>query len=147
MRLISLVILHCSASDNKDHDSVATIDQWHKERGFLRKRIPANAANKQDKSVGYHYIITQDGAVHPCRDESEIGAHCDGYNSHSIGICLTGLNKFTDEQFSSCKRLVASLCAKHNLELKDIVGHNVLNKNKSCPNFNVEEKILKGLLN
>lgn len=147
MRKIDLLILHCSASDLKEHDSIDVIDSWHRERGFLRKRIPANALNKQNKSIGYQYVITKDGSVHVGRDEDEVGSHCMHYNSNSIGICLTGNDRFSEEQFRACRELVIRLCAKYDIEVMNIVGHSVFDKNKSCPRFNVQEKILNGLYN
>jgi N-acetyl-anhydromuramyl-L-alanine amidase AmpD len=147
MRNINLIIVHCSASDAKVHDNIEIIDQWHKERGFLRRRIPANSLNKENKSVGYHYVILKDGEIIPGRDESEIGAHCEGVNLASIGICLTGLNEFSEEQFDSLIHLIRSLLDKYNLEPKDILPHYALNKHKSCPNFDLNDKIISKLYN
>lgn len=142
MRNINLIVVHCSDSDAKVHDNIEIIDEWHKQRGFLRRRIPMNALNKQNKSIGYHYVILKDGEVIPGRDESEVGAHCEGYNLASIGICLTGKNEFSSEQFEALTNLIKHLLTKYDLEPKDVLPHNSLNKNKSCPNFNLYDKIL-----
>lgn len=63
MRNIDLIVLHCSDSSNSDHNDISVIDAWNKDRGFLRKRIPANAVNKQEKSGGYHFFIKKDGTI------------------------------------------------------------------------------------
>lgn len=147
MRKIDLIVIHCSDSDNPKHDNLATIDSWHRVRGFLRKLIPAKAMNKLHKSIGYHYLITKNGSILPGRDLSEIGSHAQGYNSNSIGICLSGKNEFSKEQFVSAKQLITSLLDRYKLETKDVVGHNCLNKGKTCPNFDVQKEIIERIFN
>jgi hypothetical protein len=145
MRKINLIVIHCSDSDNPKHDNLATIDSWHKVRGFIRKLIPGDATNKLNKSIGYHYLITKNGSVLPGRDPREIGAHAQNHNSNSIGICLTGKTEFTKEQFISAKQLVTKLLDLYKLETKDVMGHNCLNNGKTCPNFDVNKHIIEGI--
>ncbi len=149
MRSIDLIVIHCSDSSNSDHNDISVVDAWHKERGFIRKRIPAGAANKIHKSVGYHFFIKTDGTIQIGRDLEEIGSHVKEFNSNSIGICLHGKKEsdFTEAQFISCRELIAKYIDLYKLEAKDVVPHNALNKDKSCPNFDINEKILKGLYN
>ena len=71
MRRIDKIIVHCTATPEGRDVSVKEIDLWHRQRGF--------------KGVGYHYVIGRDGTVDVGRPISEIGAHCSGYNSHSVG--------------------------------------------------------------
>lgn len=129
MRKIDLIVLHCSASDNSKHDNLKVIRDWHVfDRGF--------------SDVGYHFIITKDGKVHTGRPIERAGAHCKGYNRNSIGICLTGLNKFSQAQFDACRELVNELILEFGLTVIDVLPHNQFNKNKTCPNFNIWEKVL-----
>jgi len=123
MRQINLVVVHCSDSDNFDHDNISAIKQWHLARKFT--------------DVGYHYFIQKDGTVQKGRDESVIGAHVKDHNAHSIGICLSGRNGFHDEQFESLKKLLTEMIRKYNLQWSDVVGHRELTKNKTCPNFDI----------
>lgn len=148
-RKVELIVIHCSDSNKKEHDDIGVINDWHAKRGFLRKRIPAAALNKSHKSIGYQFFIKTDGTIQVGRDIEEIGAHCEGFNSSSIGICLHGKNEldFTEAQFRSCRELCVKYMDLYKLEPKDIVGHCSLNKNKLCPVFSVEEKIIKGLYN
>lgn len=76
MRKINKIIIHCSATPEGREITVEDITLWHKKRGF--------------KTIGYHYIIYLDGSIHIGRPEEEIGAHCVGQNSNSIGICYIG---------------------------------------------------------
>lgn len=129
MRRIDLIVIHCSASDRVTHDNVETIRNWHIfDRGF--------------SDIGYHYVITKDGKCHVGRDVHVMGAHAKGQNRHSIGICLTGLREFTQEQFKTAKEVIKELCKEHGLRPIDVVPHCSLNKEKTCPNFNIYEEIL-----
>ena len=127
MRKIDIIVVHCSASDVQGHDNVAVIKEWHLERGF--------------SDIGYHYIITKDGDIHVGRPLHISGAHCRGYNARSIGICLTGNEEFSDEQFKSLRELVNDLIIQFGLERKDVVPHNALNSHKTCPNFDLTEAL------
>jgi hypothetical protein len=133
MRKINRIIIHCSASSFGD---ASLIDSWHKERGW--------------KSIGYHYVILNgrrdsksayraklDGLVEPGRDESVIGAHCQGQNKDSIGVCLIGIKDFTPAQLASLYTLVTSLMKKYNLTSQDVFGHYEFTSGKTCPNIDM----------
>lgn len=60
-RKINLIVVHCSATRVNQDFPVEALEACHKARGF--------------KSIGYHYYITKDGMVYPCRPETEVGAH------------------------------------------------------------------------
>ncbi|WP_121022773.1 N-acetylmuramoyl-L-alanine amidase [Helicobacter vulpis] len=72
-RQIKKIIIHCSATKEGKNFKAADIDLWHKQRGF----------NK----IGYHYVIGLDGLVERGRGLDEVGAHAQGHNYDSIGIC------------------------------------------------------------
>ena len=71
-RKIDLIVVHCSATRINQNFPVEALEACHKARGF--------------HSIGYHYYITKDGVVYPCRPESEEGAHARHYNAHSVSI-------------------------------------------------------------
>lgn len=56
--------------------SAQQIDQWHKEKGW--------------SGIGYHYFVRKDGDVYRGRPEWSVGAHVQGMNYCSIGICAEG---------------------------------------------------------
>lgn len=124
MKTNEIVVLHCSASDIPRHDSIDVVRGWHKARGW--------------RDIGYQWFIDKKGGTYQGRKESDIGAHCKGHNSNSIGICLSGLNDFTDIQFEKCAELVMRIMDDYNLSTKDIYLHNEFNSNKTCPNFKKE---------
>lgn len=130
MRNIKKIIIHCSASDNKNHDSIAVIRRWHKAKGY--------------KDVGYHYFINKLGRIEQGRPLEQIGAHVRGHNRDSIGICLSGLNHFTDKQRESLKKLLKTIKKLTSKNLP-VYPHNKFTKKKTCPNFDIE-KFLNGNL-
>lgn len=131
MRVIKKIILHCSDSNSMGHNDISIIDRWHKERGF--------------KMVGYHYFIQYNGTVQrgrPLDDDAileadEIGAHVKGENYESVGICLHGKFKFSNDQFRSLAKLLIKLMEQFTLTIGDIYPHNYFNDKKTCPNFDV----------
>ena len=64
---------------------------------------------------------------------SKRGAHCLRHNDY-VGICLIGIDKFTDEQYNSLEELIR----RFQVEPDNIIGHNEVSI-KSCPNFSVQE--------
>ena len=70
------IAVHCSAtppSANVDEDEIR---QWHKARGW--------------DDIGYNVVIPRDGTIQIGRPLDYRGAHVEGYNARSIGVCLVG---------------------------------------------------------
>jgi N-acetylmuramoyl-L-alanine amidase len=75
------IVVHYSASAIESDLTLADIDRMHRLRGF--------------REVGYHIYIRKDGRVEYGRDLSrpglfETGAHSQGENDRSVGICYEG---------------------------------------------------------
>jgi N-acetylmuramoyl-L-alanine amidase len=128
-RRIHWIIIHQSASSNPKHDNPATIERWHRDRGF--------------SEVGYHFLIDSKGILHKGRDENKIGAHTLGNNRGSLGICLLGLfdksnpdRQPTPAQFKTLEILLIDLCSRHDLKKSDILGHSDLSATL-CPGFDL----------
>lgn len=128
-RTINWLFVHHSGSNNPEHANIETLRKWHKARGW--------------KDVGYHYAILPCGKVEEGRAEGEIGAHCQGHNKDSIGICLIG--KFekdnpdmqpTKEQLESLEILLIDLCSRYDLQKIDILGHCDVMATE-CPGFDL----------
>ena len=120
--IINYITIHCSDSDNKEHDNIHVIDYWHRLKGF--------------KKIGYNYFIKSCGTIQTGRSEGEILAHAKGHNKNHIAICLSGRNLFNDEQFFMLRTLIQSILNRH--DIKKIYYHNELNKYKTCPNFRLD---------
>ena len=126
MRKINFIILHCSATKESVNVTVSDIDKWHKERGFTK--------------IGYHFVVYLDGSVHKGRPIEEIGAHCKGQNSDSIGICYVGgldnTGKPKDTRTPAQKEALLKLLRtlKEKFPDAEIRSHRDF-ANKDCPCF------------
>ena len=67
-----LVLHHAEASKC----TVQDIHSWHLNNGW--------------SGIGYHYFIRKDGSIYRGRPDGAIGAHCQGSNTGSLGICFEG---------------------------------------------------------
>lgn len=128
------IVIHCSDSA---FGSSIEIDKWHREKGW--------------DNVGYHFVIcngqvendtylsVMDGMIERGRDTDKSGAHAKGYNNY-IGICLIGVNKFTDKQMHALVALLKELVDKYDIKSDNILGHYEVSS-KTCPNFNVRQLV------
>lgn len=124
-RLITHIIIHCSDSDQRAHDDVEVIRQWHYIRGF--------------SNIGYHFFIKKDGTIQVGRPLSEMGAHCTTMNMVSIGICFSGRDIFTKDQFLSAYSLIETLMNNYKIPKSKVLPHSFFNTNKTCPNFSLDK--------
>lgn len=65
MRIINLIVVHCSATRGDSTLSPEALDLMHRRRGF--------------NGTGYHYYIRKDGTLHLTRPLERIGAHVKGF--------------------------------------------------------------------
>lgn len=130
MRKINKIIIHCSESDNPEHDDIEVIRKWHTSPSPYDPSKPWS-------DVGYHYFIQKDGTIQKGRDEDIVGAHCFGENQNSIGICLHGIDLFSEMQFRHLNNLICDISGRHGI--KEIGGHYQYDDRKTCPNFDIPE--------
>jgi N-acetylmuramoyl-L-alanine amidase len=130
LKKVDFLVVHCSATPAKMNVDRNMIDRWHRERGWL--------------GIGYHYVIKRDGTLEVGRPLDQIGAHVEGYNDRSLGICMAGgmdadnkkpENNFTPAQLATLQSTLYTLLIEH--PRARICGHNELNPNKACPSFDV----------
>lgn len=138
-RPISRIVIHTAAAahDGKPVDqSAANIRHYH-------------MATKGWADIGYHYVVRFDGRVEEGRPVERPGAHVEGMNRKSVGICFTGhgdLADFTPEQKAAGVELVCELLDAFNLvdefwaNPMRVLGHHecygipgVPNTHKTCP--------------
>ncbi|MBQ8939920.1 MAG: N-acetylmuramoyl-L-alanine amidase [Paludibacteraceae bacterium] len=126
MRKINEIIVHCTATFPEQVVTVADINRWHRQRGF--------------NEIGYHFLVNQQGQVAAGRAIEKAGAHCQGHNANSIGVCYVGgldlngkpADTRTDEQKTALRELLRSL--KEQFPNATIHGHNEFAA-KACPCF------------
>ena len=143
MRAIEQIIIHCSATPNGDaRFGLAELDQMHRERGW--------------RKVGYHYVIEVSGILREGRQVEEVGAHVEGNNAKSIGICMVGTDRFAEAQWVVLRDLVASLQTRfpgtsvwgHRDYSPDLNGDGLVEPRewfKTCPGFAVDAWRLSGM--
>ena len=133
MRKIDKIIVHCSATAEGLDVKTETIREWHM-RG------------EHFKDIGYHYVVELDGSIHKGRDEEDVGAHCVGQNTKSIGICYIGgvakdgktpKDTRTEAQKMSMYWLLRVLKAK--FPNATIHGHRDFAA-KACPSFDAKNE-------
>lgn len=125
----TLLIVHCAATPPSMNIGLREIRQWHKEKGWL--------------DVGYHFIIRRDGTIEDGRDVGAIGAHCEGKNYTSVGVCLVGgvdaggkpQANFTPQQMQALKDVLAGLKVEY--PEATVHGHREFAA-KACPSFDVQ---------
>lgn len=185
-RPIDLVVIHCSATSSGKPlrrgkpgqlgylNCAQIIDAWHAERGFKRGDAARAQFNPSLGSIGYHFVIDLTGEVFTGRDVSEVGAHAQGFNAHSLGVCLVGGlerdGQFTAAQWKSLAEVVRWLTKTHAIQValpprrngdllaggvcghRDVspdTNHNgVITPNewlKTCPGFDVRAWLDRGL--
>ena len=132
MRIITLIILHCSGTPEGVRLAFEDCKRDHIE-------------HRKFKDIGYHYYIERDGSLHEGRALEEVGAHCLHHNKHSIGICYEGgldangeaADTRTEAQRDTLLDLLIRL--KQQFPNALIFGHNEFDSTKRCPCFDAEE--------
>lgn len=132
MRKITKIIWHCSATREGQDVSTEAIRRMHKtERGW--------------SDIGYHFVIELDGVAHTGRDLERPGAHTQGHNEESIGICYVGgverdgktpKDTRTPEQRAELYRLTEELLER--FPVATVHGHREFAA-KACPSFDVQK--------
>jgi N-acetylmuramoyl-L-alanine amidase len=134
---VKYLVVHCADTTVNMDIGAKEINEWHKARGW--------------DGIGYHYVIRRNGKIENGRALTVRGAHVEGYNGQSIGVCLVGGAKkgaggkltpesnFTPEQWATLKDLLLGLTKKFPGAVP--VGHNDLTDKKACPSFKVADWI------
>jgi N-acetylmuramoyl-L-alanine amidase len=129
--------VHCSATPEGKDYTVLDIRKWHKQQG--------------GSDIGYHYVVYRNGHIEAGRDVDIIGAHCEGHNAHSIGVCYIG-GCARDGRTPKDTRTLAQKAALISVltELRQmypqakIYGHRDFDKHgKKCPSFDAKEEYKK----
>lgn len=140
MRQIDEIIIHCSA----------TPAQWMDGAGVEAKRDEIRRWHVQERGwsdIGYHAVIDRDGRIAAGRDYDRAGAHAQGHNKTTLGVCLIGgagslptdkfADHFTPEQDKALRQWIDDMQADLPA-ITRISGHNEYAA-KACPGFQVAE--------
>jgi hypothetical protein len=88
--------------------------------------------------IGYHFLIGPDAAVYEGRPVSVTGAHVEGKNSGSIGICIVGDYRNDRDPLSlSCIAALADLLewliSAFRCHPRELYGHKDFKPSTECP--------------
>ena len=113
------IVLHhaeavkCTAQD---------IHSWHRANGWT--------------GIGYHFFVRKDGTIYRGRPINVVGAHVQGMNSCSIGICAEGDYHTKEKTMPQAqKKSIIELCQylkKNYYPNAKIVGHREIG-DSNCP--------------
>jgi N-acetylmuramoyl-L-alanine amidase len=107
------------------------------------------------KDIGYHYVIEETGLLRQGRPLHKPGAHVEGLNTPSIGICLIGngnTSDFNPRQYETLKSLLDTLLAR--FPDAQILGHRETGPfvpagkatKKACPGIKVSMIKIRGMV-
>lgn len=124
----TLIVFHCSDTEDGPGNDVEAIRKYHIERNGWA-------------DIGYHFVIEKRNNVYvmvPGREPQAIGAHAVGYNHNSIGVCIVGKYDMNvpDSAFSAAVQGLAHVCWTYGLPAGAIRGHRELPEHatkKTCP--------------
>lgn len=97
----SRIILHHAEATSCTPEQ---IHQWHLANGW--------------SGAGYHFLVRKDGTVWRLRPEWAVGAHAQGANSDSLGVCFEGryqTEEMPQAQIDAGRELVAHLKAGYGI--------------------------------
>ena len=100
------------ADFNLDHLNAEMVHDWHLARKW--------------SGIGYHYIIRTDGTIERGRPRWALGAHDEGENADSIGICVVYQESPTAATLDALAALLAELADIYGLlpdEAGTVGGH------------------------
>lgn len=135
-----IIVHHTGGTDanplaDTSHHTATMIRSWHLEKGW--------------SDIGYNWVIEKDGKTVKGRNELIDGAHTIGYNSKSIGICLSGnfdATYPTKDQELSLKKLLQDILVRYpNITKEKIVPHRKF-ANKTCYGKHLKDDWAQNLL-
>ncbi|MBM7582832.1 N-acetyl-anhydromuramyl-L-alanine amidase AmpD [Caldicoprobacter guelmensis] len=136
------IVLHHAAAQRATPQQ---IHEWHLQRGWL--------------GAGYNVYVRKDGSVWELRPLWAVGAHAEGVNFESIGVCAEGMYHPSDsqlydrempqKQFDALVKVVKDLMEEYP-SIKWIKGHNqVEGAATACPGsfFPLQEIVMSATNN
>lgn len=143
MRHINEIVVHCSATRP---EWMAGETAWQKRQEIKRWHLGLGWSD-----IGYHYLVDRDGVIADGRPIERAGAHVQGRNANTIGVCLIGghgssetdqfADHFTAAQDRALRGLLADLRRRFPAIVK-VSGHNEYAA-KACPGFRVADWLAK----
>lgn len=97
--------------------------------------------------IGYNFLVRDTGAIYEGRGWDRIGAHCTGWNTSSIGVCVIGNYQDTDPSPAALSSVawLYDEAVSHVGHPLHPMGHRDANHTTECPGIRLEQWVLSGL--
>lgn len=143
VRNITKIYIHCTATNNPDQWSMASLKHLHTASRSLTIQWGEYVTLGNGWSdVGYHYSVNKLGDYEAGRPWQRIGAGVNGDNTNAIHVALHGLDKFGGNQIDGTYELLDELLDQHKLSVLDVFGHyespSGSAQGKTCPNIEMD---------
>jgi hypothetical protein len=150
MRTFEFIVVHHAASYDDDnsrvvHQSVAVVKRYHmlpKARYDAEGKLVKGTGGRGFLDIAYQRYIEVDGKVRLGRLDKKPGAHTEGFNDRSLGVCVSGhadFEPFNEAQLRSLVAQCAAWCRLYSLGADRVIGHREAPQygakavRKSCP--------------
>jgi N-acetylmuramoyl-L-alanine amidase len=126
-RPVNLIVIHCSASPDYQDIGYKEIKDWH-------------VKGNKWSDIGYHYVVRRNGEIEAGRPLETAGAHANGVNANSVGICWVGTTSPSPEQYESLVGIINFVRGKYNIPIEKVLGHReAVKTSKTCPNLDMDK--------
>lgn len=144
-----LVVHHTGGTESNpledtSHHTFVQVNAWHR----VDPDVWLGYYSSLGFAIGYHYFIDKKGKITQGREDKDEGAHCKGYNTQSLGICLAGnfdVTMPTKEQIDALTALLKAKKTEYSIPNEKIVPHRKF-ANKSCYGKHLSNDWLQQLL-
>ncbi len=138
MRTYEYIVVHHAASYDEArkrvvHQSVDVVRRYH---------VTPKPNGRGFNDIGYQRYIEVDGKIRLGRLDKTPGAHTEGFNARSLGVCVSGHadhEPFSEPQLRSLIAQCAAWCRLYSLDADRVIGHREAPRygaqpvHKSCP--------------
>lgn len=114
--------------------------------------LPLAAGGRGFRDIAYNAYIEVDGKVRVGRPDWVAGAHTQGFNSRSLGVCCSGSGDhepFNDAQLAALVAWCVDKCVKFSIPWQHVIGHREAPAfgadptPKSCPGKRVDMDMIR----
>lgn len=162
-RTIEFIVVHTGGAFNAkrgrvEHHTAAAVKRDHMlpvARYDAAGKLVKGTGGRGFKDNGYNRYIEVDGKIRLGRLDAVAGAHTEGFNDRSLGVCCSGSGDhepFNPAQLRSLVAQCAAWCRLYNLPAERVIGHREAPAHgakptgKSCPGKLVDMDAIRALV-
>ena len=163
IRTYEFVVVHTGAAFNQkrqrvEHHTFEMVRRDHMlpvARHDAAGKLVPGTGGRGFKDIGYNRYIEVDGKIRLGRLDAVAGAHTEGFNDRSLGVCCSGSGDhepFNAAQLRSLVAQCAAWCRLYSLPAERVIGHReapafgAKPTSKTCPGKLVDMDVIRGLV-